>query len=237
MSVTSQHAFSEKVALVTDITSADGRATAMQLALCGAFVIGVRPFGAVATAEVETMRELGTLAIAAEESDSGEAGIEQVIEVVNEAFGRLDLLLNCTDPFGLKIDQSRPFQNLLEKLTESVFLYSTKCKRLMDSRPSPRIVNLFYGSNGLKSAEDAGLNASSGAILELTKSLPEYLGRPYRVNGVRVSRCDLDNDESIDRESLLRKPLGIDADDVARAVMYLFSSESKALNGNVLEIS
>jgi NAD(P)-dependent dehydrogenase (short-subunit alcohol dehydrogenase family) len=95
VSTHSIHQFSEKVAVITDVADAIGRAAAVQLALNGAFVIGGEPESEDPSGIVEELRSLGTLA-GAIQCDTGTAsGAAALAGEADRMFGRLDLLVNC----------------------------------------------------------------------------------------------------------------------------------------------
>ena len=87
----SVHAFSEKVAFVSDGASPIGRAVALQLALLGGYVI----VGASAPGAVDELISLGTLAKAVSADVTTSAGAAAAVSEIEASFGRLDLLVNC----------------------------------------------------------------------------------------------------------------------------------------------
>lgn len=234
-----QHSFSEKVALVTNGTSPIGRAVAMQLALYGCYVITTT---GSATGEersaVEELRSLGTLADSIEIDPVSIGDEARIVDRVSDLYGRLDLLVNCLIP-----EIEAPFDEITEAefahivntvLRPAIFL-TREAVRLMDARPGPRIVNVVRNRPGGSPAFVASaLNAS---VSSLASSLSNHLPSRYRINTVAVndSGSSADARETLDPD-LFRAPSKVDPDDVARAVMFLLSSEAKGVNGRVLEI-
>ncbi len=135
MSPQSIHAFAEKVALVINGGDGVGRATALQLALQGCFVIvsfsGDKPENKSVTDELTS---LGTLAKAVEFTTA-----RDLIDEVDKLYGRLDLLVNCPET---GVDAVLQIETIT---TESI--------RLMRDRPKPAIVNVFKLSDGAEQAK------------------------------------------------------------------------------------
>ena len=79
MPTPSQHAFSEKVALITDGTNPIGRAVAMQLALFGSYVIVGYPQSSDEDKRaLEELKSLGTLANAVKADASTVEGAKKL---------------------------------------------------------------------------------------------------------------------------------------------------------------
>ena len=241
MPTPSQHAFSEKVVLVNGGTTPIGRAVALQLALYGAFVIVSHPVGDDALADIDELKSLGTLAATAPFAASGLSGAGEVKLKVEELYGRLDLLVNCTvlEAFGDFASTSEErFSEVLEKSLKSTFFNTRECLGLMMNRPKPKIVNIYSACNGEDSVSDLLLRSVNESIAELTRVLASELPAHFRVNGIRVSEKGSvkEIDKGLDPE-LFRPKSGVDPDDVARTVLFLLSSEAAGVNGQILDIS
>ena len=88
------HAFAEKVALVTDGASDIGRAVALQLALEGCYVVvGFPETSEGNTRALAELQSIGTLANAVQSDIATLEGIETLFGAVENAYGRLDLLI------------------------------------------------------------------------------------------------------------------------------------------------
>lgn len=230
----SSHAFSEKVALVTDGENPIGRAVALQLALLGCYVIVGFP-NAKAKNALEELRALGTLAGAVETDISTVEGAQMLVAEVEKMFGRLDLLVNT-----LKFKSDSTFEDTSEDVwrqmsdanLKSVFFVTQTALPLMKPRPKPVIVNVGYA----KTQEmDVAFEMTQAALVGLTRSLARTLAPKFRVNCVVVSEDAKKQPEDLDAE-LFRPKTGVSEDDAARAVIYLLSSEAVGLNGQVITI-
>lgn len=182
------HAFAEKVALVTNGSEGIGRAVALQLALQGCYVIVSYQKTSDRTSEtLEELKSLGTLASSFEFSNP-----ENLINEVENLFGRLDLLINC-------VNQNEDSKKQIDELTIASI-------NLMKFRPKPTIVNVI----------------SEKQEVHFIEGLPAN----FRQNCVAVKQ----------KETILEHQLFSvnNYDDVARVVLFFLSSESKALNKQVL---
>lgn len=211
MPAPSIHAFAEKVAVITNGTDPIGRAVALQLALQGSYVIvGVSDPNAGDLAALEELRSLGTLASFIEADISTEEGGTDLIGAAASSFGRIDLLVD-----------------VLPADAESAGRLVGMSRSLMDSRPKPKIVNV----SRLPEGDSETLNG----IAELTERLAAELPSKYRINSVAVGEGFGGTREGLDPE-LFPFRGGIDADDVARVVLFLLSAESTAINGRNIPV-
>lgn len=239
MSPQSVHQFAEKVALISDGTSAIGRAVALQLALQGSYVIVAFPESSgESTRAIKELVELGTLAKAVNAEVSRLDGVRDLIAEVDQAFGRLDLLVNClkyTPESSFQDSTESDFSDTIDKNLRSAYFLTQATIGLMKDRPKPKIVNIISAGDVAKTSENALFMASQTAVIGLTRSLAESLPDNFRINCVAVS--DRERGKSNLDEALFRQETTVPADDVARTVLYLLSSESIGLNGQVLTVS
>lgn len=226
--------FAEKVAVVTNGASGIGRAVALQLALQGAYVVvSFSEESEENSRAMQSLREIGTLAQAVEADVSTIDGIKKLFSSVEEMYGRLDLLVNCS---SANIETS--FENLTESIFQktidanlkSALFCSQLALSLMRGRPSPSIVNVAFdteeGSTHFIAAKDG--------LIGLTKSLSQELKtKKIRVNCVVID-SSLKEKSSLDNSNqmFVSSPF----DDAARAVVYLLSSEAKAVNGQTVAV-
>jgi 3-oxoacyl-[acyl-carrier protein] reductase len=236
MSVQSVHAFAEKVSLVTDASSPLGRAAALQLALLGSYVIvGYCKSTPEIERVMDELNSLGTLAAAVEADTSTREGARKLLENVDERFGRLDLLVNC-----LKSERYSSFEETTNELFAeavradlgSAFFTIQAALPLMAPRPGPRIVNVVYEGR----RENVLAVPLREAVKELTGSLATILPKHFRINAVEVSGAETAQRSGFDPE-LIRPVTGVSSDDAARAILYLLSSEAKAINGQTLMVA
>ncbi len=237
----SQHAFSEKVALVTDGVNPIGRAIAMQLALYGAYVIvGNKDSNENETRALEELRSLGTLANAVKADISTVSGATELVDNVESLYGRLDLLVNTlefrTDSVFSTTDVDI-FDKTIDFNLKGAFFVTKEAMRLMNSRPKPKIVNVFSGCDSEVRGENLIFATVNFALQGFTKSLADYVPKNFRVNGVSVSEAEKRQSKFDELDEELFSPRkGVDPDDVARAVLFLLSSESIGVNGQILNV-
>lgn len=233
MSPQTVHQFAEKVALVSDAASPVGRAVAMQLALQGSYVIGLFPNAkGDRDASVNELVELGTLAHGYPVDPSTKRGAKDAAEEVGRTFGRLDLLVNCLKPNNKSSFESANdsgSSELLGRAAGAAYFLTEAVFDLMDGRPKPKIVNVAFAA---EPGSDPLSEASHGALAGMTSSFAARLPKKYRVNCVSVK-------EAVNRSiegDLFRPASAVAPDDVARAVLFLLSSESIGMNGQILKL-
>ena len=244
MPAPSQHAFSEKVALITDGTNPIGRAAAMQLALYGCYVIvGVSHSDETEKQTLNELKSLGTLAHFVETDFENIYSAENLVGEVENLYGRLDLLVNC-----LKSDAYSEFEEISEETFDEIininlkgtFFITRKAVELMKARPKPKIVNIFSACDTKKAKKNPAAAATAAALSGWTKDLAEILPENFRVNGVAVSdkqkkTSHFDKFSKADDE-LFRRKTGLETDDIARTITYLLSAEAVGLNGQILKV-
>lgn len=225
--------FTEKVALVTDGANEIGRAVALQLALQGCYVIvGYSNINDNNRNALNELQAIGTLASAVEADASNLAGVKILFEKVEQSYGRLDLLVNTLKfaPESSFLETSEvDFAETMDANLKSVFFCSQFAAKLMQKRPSPSIVNVAYDDVAVNPA----LVAANAAIIGLTKSLANKLAPKIRVNCVSVRKF---TENAEDMFAFLTESNGVSADDAARVVVYLLSSEAKAVTGQVISV-
>jgi 3-oxoacyl-[acyl-carrier protein] reductase len=228
---------------VTDGASATGRAVALQLALEGAYVIvGYgEAEGAQGERVAHELREIGTLARAVRANVWQPEDVSRLFALVGETFGRLDMLVNSAHAS----DHSAPdeltlesWNRILDVNLKSAFLCSQAAARLMSGRPKAAICNI---------ASEAGLAAhSSGAahyvaaqagLIGLTRALAQAFAPRIRVNAVAVAAHESESlhveDGKPQTDSTRR---ATPPDEVARACVYLLSTEAGTVTGQTLVV-
>ena len=221
MSTHSIHQFAEKVALITDGTSPVGRAVALQLALNGAYVIVGEPGGSEPDSAIEELKSLGTLA-ASVVWDAGSAdGPRDLVNKAAERFERIDFLINCLKYGGESAFLETTADDIRELMDREIIGACSIIQAAypwMKERPRARIVNVLSGV--MPVPDDVANAILHAAVAAMTGSMAAALPGNFRVNAVT--------------------PKGSDAaapDDIARTVLYLLSSEAKAVQGETLGLT
>jgi NAD(P)-dependent dehydrogenase (short-subunit alcohol dehydrogenase family) len=235
MAAQSIHAFAEKVTLITDGANPIGRAVALQLALLGSYVVvGFSGASEAGKRTLEELQSLGTLANAVETDASTAEDAKKLVEEVGKLYGRIDLLVNT-----LKFEPQSSFEDTGEDIWQktidanlkSVFFVTQSALSLMTLRPKPTIVNIV--TNCETEEKNLAFAAAQTAIVGLTKQLAKQLPKNFRVNCIAVNEKP---EEKVSEFELFKTSTNVAADDVARVVVYLLSSEAKALNGQILTV-
>ncbi len=239
-----------KIALVTGGASGIGRASAMMLAREGARV-------AVSDINLDGAREvadeIGENAVAIAHDVTDETAWTMALDTVVAAFGGLHVLVNCAGSAinGTVEETSLEDWRALHALDlDSVFLGCKHAIRHIAASGGGSIVNISSISGIIAGHNLAAYNSAKAGVRHLTKSVALHCAR--EANGVRcnsVHPAFVDTpilDEILRRgtreeglERLARQiPLGIvgEPDDVAHAVVYLASDETRFMTGSELVI-
>jgi NAD(P)-dependent dehydrogenase (short-subunit alcohol dehydrogenase family) len=239
-----------KIALVTGGASGIGRASAMMLAREGARV-------AVSDINLDGAREvadeIGENAVAIAHDVTDETAWTMALDTVVAAFGGLHVLVNCAGSAinGTVEETSLEDWRALHALDlDSVFLGCKHAIRHIAASGGGSIVNISSISGIIAGHNLAAYNSAKAGVRHLSKSVALHCAR--EANGVRcnsVHPAFVDTpilDEILKRgtreeglERLARQiPLGIvgEPDDVAHAVVYLASDETRFMTGSELVI-
>ena len=237
-----------KVAVITGASRGIGRATAIELAKRGTFVIvNYRGSEAAALETVAEIKSAGGDAVCMAWDVSDYAECEKNIKQIIDTFGRIDILVNNA---GITRD------DLLMKLSEEDFdaviaanLKGTFCmlhfvSRQMLRQRSGKIINLasVVGISG--NAGQVNYAASKAGIIGMTKSAAKELAsRQITVNAIAPGYIDTDMTavlsdsvkESV-QSSIPLKRMGT-AQDIAQAAVFLASDKASYITGQVLSVN
>lgn len=243
---------SGKVAVVTGAGSGLGKAISLMLAKEGAIVaaLDVSESGALV---VDEILEAGGQARywACDVSDEGE--VAATFKSVNAHFGRLDVLVNnagINGPAQLTHEVDlRDWEHLFKVNVTGPFLCTKHAIPFLREAGRGSIINMssIYGMIG--NADAPAYHASKGAVRLMSKSdAISYASDNIRVNSVHPgtiltpiniekSKLMPGGTEKYLADMKVLHPLGIgEPDDIAYAVLYLASDESKFMTGSEIVV-
>lgn len=238
---------SDRIALITGGTRNIGLAIALGLAEDG--YVPIVTYQRNRTAADEALRQLRAVspaALAVQADATAPAAVENVIRLIVDQFGRLDVLVNNVGPFLVRsaLETSiAEWRMILDGNLSSAFYCSKAALPLMRQQQSGSIINL--GSLNVELARGASTavayNIAKAGLVVLTRSLARSEG-PYgiRVNMVNPGFIETENTTDEDRTMLppvipLRR-LG-QPGDVAAAVRYLVSDDAAYVTGTIFTVS
>jgi 3-oxoacyl-[acyl-carrier protein] reductase len=241
-----------KVALVTGASTGIGRAIALALGRAGADVAityrtGRREASAVAV-EIERM---GRRAAVLQLELADPASIVSVAQEVTDQFERIDVWINNAGADILTGDDARrsPLEKLDQLLTvdlRGTILASWEAARIMRDQPNGGvIVNMSWDHVlfGMEGRNPQMFSAVKGGILSFSKSLARSVAPKVRVNilapgWIETEFAATTMDPEFHRRVAESTPLGRwgTPEDVARAAVFLASSDSAFLTGQMLMI-
>ena len=237
----------QRVALVTGGTRNIGLAIALGLAEDGFTpIVTYRRNREAAAAALDRLRSVSSDALAIQADVTAPAAVENLMRLISDQFGRLDVLVNNVGPFLARsaLETSiAEWRMILDGNLSSAFYCSRAALPLMRQQRHGVIINM--GSLNVELARGApnvvAYNAAKVGLVVLTRSLARSEG-PYgiRVNMINPGFIETDNTTEADRQDLppiipLRR-LGQPAD-IAAAVRYLVSDEAAYITGAVINVS
>jgi len=236
-----------KISLVTGASRGIGAAIAIELAKCGASVIGT------ATSEkgaeiIKKSFEINKVKGQAMVLDvNSNASIETLMNKINEEFGTVDILINnagITRDTLLMRMKEEDWDAVISTNLKSVYKLSQAVLRGMMNNRSGRIINISSVVGHMGNAGQTNYAAAKAGINGFTKSLAQEVGsRGITVNAIAPGFIDTDMTRALDdtqRESLLKHiPLAKlgQPQDIAQAVCFLASDAANYITGETIHVN
>lgn len=236
-----------RVALVTGSSRGLGRATALRLAHGGhAVAVHYARGEAAARAVVDEIEAGGGRAIAFGADVADPDACSDLIARVQEAFGRLDVLVNnagvTRDGLVLRLKRDA-WDEVLATNLSSAFHLTKPALRGMLRAGWGRVVNVASVVALMGNAGQANYVAAKAGLIGLTKTLArEYGGKGVTVNAVAPGFIESDMTDALPeavRAGYLQQiPVGRFGrpEEVAAAIAYLVSDDAGYVNGQTLTI-
>ena len=234
-----------KVAVVTGASRGIGRAVALKLASMNATVI-VNYAGSKDKAEsvVKEIQEMGKTAEAIQCDVSDFEQCSQLIQQVQEHYGRIDILVNNAGitKDGLLMGMSEEaFDRVIETNLKGTFNCIRFAARPMIRQKSGCIINMASVVGVAGNAGQANYAASKAGVIGLTKTAArELASRGIRVNAIAPGFIETDMTEvlsdKVKEASVSQIPLGHfgKPEDVANLAAFLASEAAAYITGQVI---
>lgn len=233
----------DKVAVITGGASGIGAATAKLFVSEGAKVVLVdlnEEKGKAFEAELKTQN---ADALFVKANITSEEEVQNVFREAVNAFGKVDVVFNnagigrVTPTENLEYSEWR---NTVNVDLDGVFLVAREAIREMLKSGGGTIVNTASMYGWVGSPGSAAYNAAKGGVLNLTRSLAlEYATRNIRVNALAPGFIDTPIIPEESKKALVSmtpmQRLG-QADEMAKAVLFMASDDSSFMTGNVLTV-
>ena len=236
-----------KISLVTGASRGIGAAIAIELAKCGASVIGTATSekGAeIIKKSFEINKVKGHAMVLDVNSNNS---IETLMDKINEEFGTIDILINnagiTRDTLLIRMKEE-DWDAVISTNLKSVYKLSQAVLRGMMKNRSGRIINISSVVGHMGNAGQTNYAAAKAGINGFTKSLAQEVGsRGITVNAIAPGFIDTDMTRALDdtqRESLLKHiPLAKlgQPQDIAQAVCFLASDAANYITGETIHVN
>jgi len=235
-----------KVAVVTGGTSGIGRALSLGLAEAGADVVATARRQPQVEETATAIEALGRKTIRATSDVCDRASLEQLLAATVEAFGKVDILINCAGIIKrtatLNVSDEE-WGKIMDTNLNGTLRACQVFGRHMIERRYGRIINIASLNSYVALTEVAAYAASKAAVLSLTRSLAvEWSSKGVNVNAIApgVFRTDI-NAKLLDstprgQELLMRTPMARfgKTEELVGAALYLASDAASFVTGQSL---
>lgn len=237
--------FAQHVVVVTGSGQGIGRAIAMMYAQNGAHVVIAERDAALGEATAQAINEQSLAEGSAffhpvDVSQPHE--IVQLMQMVDERWGRLDVLVNNAgisiweSPYDLTVEA---WDYILNTNLRSVFLGSREAAKIMRKNGGGAIINLSSTRAHMSEPHSEAYAASKGGILALTHAMAvSFAPDRISVNALSPGWIETGDYDSLRTEDHDQHPSGRvgKPDDIARACLFLTQKENDFITGAELVI-
>ncbi len=240
--------FSGKVALVTGGASGLGRVAAIALANEGAKVVVADIATTEGEATAQMITDAGGQAIFTKSDVTKSEDVEAMVQATLKTFGRLDFALNNAGIDGVRARTADYPENVWHRVIDlnltGVFLCMKSELPVMVKQAGGVIVNMSSVAGVTGFPGHAAYTASKHGVIGLTKTAAlDYAKAAIRVNAIcpaythtpMLTRM-LERSPDLEAKLVSRVPmqrLGT-AEEIAKAVIYLFSDAAAFITGHSL---
>jgi 3-oxoacyl-[acyl-carrier protein] reductase len=235
----------DKVAVVTGGARGIGAAIALQLAHQGAKVI-IADIAAEESAQstLDSITATGSEAKYFKGDASSFDDAQKAIDFTVSNFGSVDIMVNnagiTRDNLILRMSE-KDWDDVIQINLKSVFNFSKAVIKPMMQQRSGKIINIASVVGIMGNAGQANYVASKAGVIGLTKTLAkEFAGRNIQVNAIAPGFIETEMTAKLNpaqREAIMGlvplKRMG-QPEDVAKAVVFLSSSDADYITGQVI---
>lgn len=240
-----------RVTIVTGASRGIGRAVARGFAASGAAVVLVARSAVDLDAVALDLESRGCKALAVPADVTDEAQVSEMVRRARDAFGRIDVLINCAG--GTGADRSIPvlemevgvWTRVLDLNLKSAYLCCRAVGRVMADQGRGSIINFSSGTGVHPVHGMAHYGPAKAGINQLTRTLAAELGRyNIRVNAISPGLIDTETERRHMPPAAFEKysravPLGRvgQPGDILGLALFLASDASDYISGAVIPVS
>ncbi|MFE2162366.1 SDR family NAD(P)-dependent oxidoreductase [Streptomyces lydicus] len=237
-----------KVALITGATGGIGAATAQLFAREGARLVVADIRRERLTALTREIAVTGAEVVSACLDVSSAQQWDEVITIVRERFGRLDVLVNVAgvlDWPGIEDTEEEAWNRVIDVNQKGTWLGMKAAMPLLRATGNASVINTSSVLGLVGSGAAAAYQASKGAVRLLSKTAAvEYARQGVRVNSLHPGVIatpmiqDLLDEQGDQQPDIVRTPMrrAGRADEVASAMLFLAGDESSFVTGTELVV-
>ncbi len=232
------------VALITGANAGIGRATAIALGQAGyTVIVNYRKRQKAAQSVVRHVHRDGGEARAAQADVTQAADVQQLFDMIDSDYGRLDVLVNNVGDY-LRKDFSRLTPEDIRRMTESNFYSVVECSlragRMMRQRKSGRIINIgyVYAERLQANPRVVAYFCAKQSMISFSLSLAKELARHKITVNIVSPGIHINSVEKPQRPGALVPfgRLGRHAD-IVNAILFLLKPESEYITGTHIKVS